>query len=305
MSDVRDVLIVGGGPAGLSAALWLARYNRRVLVIDSDQPRNDPAWGVHGYPGIVDPSPDELRERIHDQAINAGAEYEASEVRTITGEKNEFVAGFTDGRELHARRVILAYGLRDHIPRVDGITELYGRSVFHCPDCDGPTIQDHDIGVLGASRDSANLALYLLHWAADVVLLTNGAGDDVPGSARAVLDAQGIRVIDAPVRRAVAAEGRLERVEFADAPALPLHALFFHLGSEPCCDIGEVLGCDRDDDGYISVDRGQETSVPGIHAVGDITGHPHLAIVAAAEGVRAALAIHRSLLPADRLLRSD
>jgi thioredoxin reductase len=304
MSDRWDVLVVGGGPAGLSAALWLARYRRRVCVLDSGQPRNEPAWGVHGYPGLVDPSPDELRERIHDQAINAGAAYEACEVVRIAGEKNDFAAELGDGRRLEARRVVLAYGLRDHIPAVEGVRELYGVSVFHCPDCDGPTVQGHVVGVLGRSLHAANLALYVRHWADEVVLLTNGASARVPGAALGTLAEAGVRLVETRVVCAVAGGGRLDYVELDGAPPIKLHALFFHLGSEPRCAVGHALGCERDEDGYIAVDRGQETSVPGVHAIGDITGPPHLAIMAAAEGVRAALAIHRSLLPADRLLRA-
>jgi thioredoxin reductase len=299
-----DVVIIGGGPAGLSAALWLARYRRRVRVLDSGRPRNEPAWGVHGYPGLVDPSPTELRERIHDQAINAGAELAACEAVDVTGEKDDFLVRIADGRPLGARRIVLAYGLRDHLPAVPGIAELYGTSVFHCPDCDGPTVQQHAVGVLGCDRDAAMLALYLVHWTPRVWLLTNGRPAELTAAARAALAENGIAIVAEPIRRARADDGRLVAMELDGAAPFPLDALFFHLGAEPCCDIAERLGCAHDEDGYLSVDRGQETTVPGVHAAGDITGPPHLASVAAAEGVRAALAIHRSLLPENRLLRN-
>jgi thioredoxin reductase len=305
MTGVFDVLVIGGGPAGLSAALWLARYRRRVRVLDSGQPRNAPAWGVHGYPGLVDPSPSELRDRIHDQAINAGAEHEVAEAIGVAGERDRFEVRLGDDRTLRARRIVLAYGLRDYIPAILGVHELYGVSVFHCPDCDGPMLQGgQSVGVIGADRHAARLALYLVHWTPHVTLLANGEEVGLDGAAKQVVGANGINVVEARIVKAVAEDGRLNHVELETAPPLPLDVLFFHLGSEPRCDIAEQLGCERDDEGYLRVDRGQETPVAGVHAVGDITGHPHLAITAAAEGVHAALAIHRSLLPADRRLQA-
>jgi thioredoxin reductase len=300
-----DVIIVGGGPAGLSAALWLARYRRRIRVLDSDEPRNEPAWGVHGYPGLVDPSPTELRERIHQQAINAGAEYEACEAVALRGSKNEFLVQVANGTEYRARRVIIAYGLRDTLPDITGAEELYGISLFHCADCDGPTIQDQDVGVVGWDRHAATLALYLLTWTSSVSLLFNGKPSDLSAEALDTLRDNGIAVHkERADRLRTDDDGRLCNIELEAGRVLPAQALFFHLGSQPRCDLAEQVGCARDDDGYLSVDRGQETTVPGLYAAGDITGHPHLASVAAAEGVRAALTIHRSLLPAERKLSS-
>jgi thioredoxin reductase len=263
-----DAVIIGGGPAGLTAALWLARYRRSVLVLDSGEPRNEPAWGVHGFPGIVDPSPTELRQRIQEQAINAGAEYLSCSAMSVRGAKNEFAVHVAGGGEYRSRRVLMAYGLRDTLPDIPGAADLYGTSLFHCPDCDGPTVQDHHVSVLGQDRQAASLALYLLNWTDRVTLLANGGELDLPKETLDTLGEYGV-------------------------------ALFFHLGSEPRSDIGEQLSCEREDDGYLRVDRGGETSVPGVYAAGDITGHPHLASVAAADGVRAALAIHRSMLPAE------
>jgi thioredoxin reductase len=298
--EAYDVVIVGGGPAGLSAALWLARYRRPIRVLDSGAPRNEPAWGVHGYPGLVDPSPTELRDRIHQQAINAGAEYEACEATSLQGEKDDFRIRVGNDIEYRARRVLIAYGLRDTLPAIDGARELYGTSLFHCADCDGPTVQDQQVTVVGWDRHAATLALYLLNWTSHVTLLANGRPVELSADARATLDRNGIAIRTERARRLVCADGRLCRVEFEAGGDLEAQSLFFHLGSEPRCDLGVQIGCERDEDGYLAVDRGQETSVPGVYAAGDITGYPHLASVAAAEGVRAALTVHRSLLPEDR-----
>lgn len=301
MNDVLDVVVIGGGPAGLSAALWLARYRRSVRVLDSGHPRNAPAWGVHGYPGLVDPSPAELRERIHEQAVNAGAEHEPCEAVAVSGRRDLFRVRLSDDRMMEARRIVLAYGLRDYLPAIIGVHELYGTSVFHCPDCDGPTLQGGQrVGVIGAGQHAANLALYLLHWTPAVLLLAHGEDSELGDDARRTLAANGIDIVAPRIVRAVGEADRLRHIELEHDSPLELDALFFHLGSEPRCDIAEQVGCERDGDGYLRVDRGQETSVAGVHAAGDITGYPHLAVTAAADGVRAALAIHRSLLPADR-----
>lgn len=293
------MVIAGGGMAGLSAALWLARYRRRVRVCDAGPARNEPAWAVHGYPGLPDPSPGELHDTLLEQALAAGAQHAADEIVAVRGAADDFTLDTSSG-PLHARRVVLAYGLRDYLPDLPGLRELYGTSVFHCPDCDGPSVTGRRVGVLGADRDAARLALYLLVWANDIVLLTRGERLRLPRGGRTVLADHGIDIVTDPVARAIGAEGRITRLELRDGATLPLDALFFHLGSEPRCDLAGQLGCRTDRAGYLRVDSGQQTSVRGVHAAGDITGHPHLAVVAAAEGVRAALSIHRSLLPGER-----
>ena len=301
-TEPRDVIIVGGGPAGLSAAMWLGRYQRRVLLFDAGEPRNEPAWAVHGYPGIVDPSPLELRRRLQQQALGEGVETRAGEVVRIDGGKDEFTAHTAGGDSHPARRVILAYGLRDYLPEIEGLDELYGTSVFHCPDCDGPSFADTHIGVIGWNRYGAKLALYLRHWTPRITLLTNGRDLDIGDDDARVMTSSGITVVTERVSRVEGHGGNLTQAEFDGRDPLRLDAVFFHLGSEPRCELAEQLRCDLDEDGYVIVDKGQETSNPGVHAIGDITGHPHLASIAAAEGVRAALAVHRSLLPDQRNL---
>jgi thioredoxin reductase len=297
-----DAVIVGGGPAGLSAALWLGRYRRSAIVYDTDEPRNEPAWAVHGYPGLQDPLPEELRRRLEQQAQGAGARLRTAAIARIEGVKDEFTVYPRHGTPVAARRIVLAYGLRDYLPDIDGIRELYGTSVFHCPDCDGPAVADSRIGVLGWDRAGAGVALYLRHWSEDITLLPHDRPLELAEGERRTVEAAGIAIRQGRVLRLVGHGGNLTQAELEDGDALRLDAIFFDLGSEPRCELAEQLHCELDDDGYILVDRGQETSRPGVHAAGDITGPPHLASIAAAEGVRAALAIHRSLLPDSRRL---
>lgn len=297
-----DAVVVGGGPAGLSCGLWLARYRRNVCIFDTAEPRNEDAWAVHGFPGILDPTPTELRGRIRHQARSAGAALALDAVQEITGEKNAFEITTNAGDTHQARRIVLAYGLRDYIPDVPGIRSLYGTAVFHCADCDGPEAAGRSVAVIGHDRSAATLALLLRYWSDRVTLLPHDHELELDGEQRETLAAEGVGVRTGRVIRLNATDGVLRSVELEDGDALPAERIFFHLGSEPRCNLAEQLGCKQDEAGYIEVDRGQESSTAGVYAVGDITGPPHLASVAATDGVRAALSLHRSLLPPSRQL---
>lgn len=296
--DIWDAVIVGGGPAGLSAALWLARYRRRTLVVDDGRPRNEAAWAVHGYPGLPDPRPDELRSRLEEQATTAGAVLDHCRVERVTGSKDEFALEAGAAQQPRARRIILAYGRRDRLPTLPGLRDFYGTSIFHCPDCDGPSVSGSDVTVLGHDRPAASLALYLLTWARRTTLITNGREADLAPEPRRVLEAEGINIRTERVAALEGEGGQLSGLALEGGGVLPTQALFFHWGTAPASTLAQRSGCECDEGGDIEVDpRTMATSVPGIHAAGDIVGHPHLAITAAAQGVRAALAVHRSLLP--------
>lgn len=298
MSDSQwDAVVIGGGPAGLSGALWLGRYRRRVLVMDDDRPRNEAAGAVHGFPGIPDPDPEVLRRRIREQAMEAGAEFQPRRVERIRGTKGAFTVWDDAGNSLKARRILLAYGRQDRVPEIKGLRELYGDSVFHCPDCDGPSVEGATVGVLGHDRDAAVLALYLLTWADRTLLLTNGLQPKLDEKARDTLQRYGVAVESGPVLSLEGEGGRLRRAVLEEGE-LEIDALFFHWGSEPTSSLGPATGCEHGKSGRIVVDSSSlESSIGGIHAAGDIVGRPYLAVTAVADGVRAALAIHRSLLP--------
>lgn len=297
MTRVWDAVVIGAGPAGLSAALWLGRYRRRTLVMDDQRPRNEAAWAVHGYPGLRDLRPAALRHRLDEQARAAGAIIERCRAVDVSGERGGFTVRHADGDVTRARRLLLAYGRTDRVPDIPGIEPLLGSSAFHCPDCDGPSVVDLRVGVLGHDLEAAELALFLLTWTADIRLLTHGRAPDLDESVRRVLREHHIAVETTPIRRAVGDAGRLRRLETAEGD-IHLDALFFHWGSEPSATLAGTVACDCRSSGDILVDGTTlETSVPGVYAAGDIIGRPYLAISAAAEGVRAALAMHRSLLP--------
>jgi thioredoxin reductase len=232
-----------------------------------------------------------------EQAESAGAERESCEVIAIDGEKNSFNVHLQGGLHYRARRIVLAYGRVDIMPSIAGLEPLYGISVFHCPDCDGPSMIGQRVGVLGCNRAAGILALYLLTWARSVTMLTNGGEPQLQESALATLAENAVSINTKSIAQLCADAGRLSAVEFKDGDAVPLDGFFFSIGSHPASDLAGQLGCKRDEDGNVTVDHSHETSTPGVYAAGDLDGGPYLAVVAAAEGVKTGLTVHKSLLP--------
>jgi thioredoxin reductase len=298
-----DVIVVGGGPAGLAAGLWLARYRRKVRVFDAEDPRNAETWAVHGYLGIQDPPPAELRKVARLQAIDAGAEYEPVVVTEITGEQDDFTVTVEDGRTFGARRILIATGLRDILPEIPRFHDFYGTSIWHCPDCDGPGIADKKVGVIGWGRSIAAYCMYMLTWTENLTILTHGHPPDMQENAQAALDRWNIPVREDVIECLEGEGGQIQRVVYHGGETEEFDALFFHIASGPGSSFPADLGCEADLDGILEVDKEHQTTVPGVYAAGDIIPGSRLALRAAAEGARAAVGIHKSLIPDDRRLK--
>ena len=301
MPDSYDVTIVGGGPAGLTAALFLARYLHSVVVVDSRDPRNWEARGINGYLGLHGITPPELRERGRAEAARYGAQLVDGCVSTVRREtEDRFVTTLEGGRTLTSLRLMLAIGIKDVWPQVPGLDQCYGQTVHHCPDCDGHEAKEKRTVVIASGRSAAGMALSLTAWTRNITICTNGKPDAIEPRARAKLDALKIPVVERRLVRLEADGSNVRALVLDDGTAVECERVFFAIGHYPADDLGVQLGCDRDDEGLIVVDDKYRTSVRNVFAAGDITPGPHLAIAAAGGGAVAALAMHASLVPDER-----
>ena len=303
-SQFYDVAIIGGGPAGLSAADWLARYRHRVILIDSGDPRNWETRGVTGFLGSPGVRPVELRGRGREEARAHGVDLvDALCERVVCQDEEHFQLLLGDGRAVDARRVLLAIGLKDVWPDVPGLERIYGANAHVCPDCDGWQCAGRKVVVMGKGRKAAGVALDLTTWTDQIIICTNGAPADLDlPEYMEKLDALNIPVLESPITCLRHEGERLQSVEFQDGLQLDVDKIFFAIGQYPADDLGAQLGCERDSGGHIIVDDHHHTSVRNCYAAGDIVPGPQLAIAAASDGAIAALAIHKSLVPDGRKL---
>ena len=289
-----DAIIIGGGPAGLSAALVLGRCRRRVLLCDSGHYRNSASAGVHSFFTRDGTPPTEMLGIGRKQLEQYGIELRDCEVTNACFHDDGFLLTLADGTELVSRKLLLATGVKDRLPDLPGIQDLYGKSVHHCPYCDAWEWRDRPLAVYGRKRHGFALALALLNWSKDIVLVTNGH------SGLTVKQKSELARLDIPVRtglieRLEGADGRLARVLFQGGEALEREALFFSTGQEQCCDLTAKLGCVFTHKGAVRTDLKGDTNVPGLYVAGDAARNVQFVIVAAAEGAKAGVAINGAL----------
>ena len=295
-----DVVIVGGGPAGLSAALILGRCRRRVLLCDAGNPRNYAAREMHGFLGRDATDPAELRRDGRRQLER----YETVELREIAvtdakAADGGFAVALEGGERVRCRRLLLATGVRDELPHVPGFDDHYGVSAHHCPYCDGWEWRDKRLAVYGQGEAGKEFALEFLGWSRDVVLFTDGA-TDLSDEGRAELTRNGVGVEETAVAAFDGKDGRLQAVRLADGRSIARDALFFYTSSKQTCQIASGLGC-KFDNGLVATGGYEQTHIPGLFVAGDASRHAGLAIVAAAEGARAAFAINTEFLKEERM----
>ncbi len=299
-----DVGIVGGGPAGLSAAVWSARYLHSVVLVDSGDPRNWQTLGVHGYLGAEGICPAEMRQRGRETCRQYNVDLiDEIVLRAERRDDDDFLLCLQGGRRARARRLLLAIGIRDVWPDIPGLAHVYGSDAHVCPDCDGYSTRGKKVVVIGHGRRAVGLALNLTTWTSDIIICTNGRPADIDDPEYCQkLDALNIPVLTERVT-SVREDGQgIHCLMLEGGMQLDTDKIFFTIAQYPADDLGVQLGCERDEEGNVIVDRHGQTSVTNVFAAGDITPGPQLAIVAAAGGAIAALAIHKSLVPEERKL---
>ncbi|MFC8191045.1 NAD(P)/FAD-dependent oxidoreductase [Cellulomonas sp. NPDC057328] len=301
-----DVVVVGGGAAGLSGALALARARRRVLVVDAGTPRNAPAGHVHNVLGHEGTPPADLLAAGRREVEGYGGEVVDGRVAALGGAEGDFGVDLTDGRSARARRLLVATGLTDELPALPGVAELWGRSVLHCPYCHGWEVRDRAVGVLGPGPQGPVLALLWRQWSDDVVLLTHTGPAPAPEQ-RELLAARGVRVVEGEVAALDVADGALSGVRLASGEVVAREALVVAprfranaellagLGVEPVEQVvhGAVRGT------RVPADATGRTDVPGVWVAGNAGDVTAQVMAAAAHGMAAATAINVDLVLAD------
>jgi thioredoxin reductase len=294
-----DCIIVGAGPAGLSAALMLGRCRRRVLVCEAGEPRNARSKGLHNYLTREGTAPLEFLRLARKEAEEYPTiEFLPAEVKDARRTSGGFNVVLADGTELKARKLLLATGVVDDLPDIDGLWPLYGTSVHHCPYCDGWEWRDQPIAIYGRGEEGLGLALELTAWSDDLVLCTDGP-HGLTSTQLEQLERVGIEVREDEVVRLEGQRGWLSRIIFAEGQPLPRRALFLSCPQHQRSDLALKLGCHFTEKGAVKTGSCEATDLPGLYVAGDASKDAQFVIVAAAEGAEAGMAINRALLKDD------
>jgi thioredoxin reductase len=293
--DAYDVVVVGGGAAGLSAALVLGRARRRVAVIDAGAPRNAPAAHMHGFLSRDGMPPADLLAQGRDEVTGYGVELVNGQVLGI---EPGFVVRVAGGRTVTPPRILMATGVGDELPDVPGVRQRWGKDLLHCPYCHGWEVRDQPLGVLGALPGSAQYALLVRQWSGDVIFFAHTY--HLMPAERRQLEARRIRVVCGQVARLVVRDDRLTGVELTDGRVVARTAVFVRPGNRPHDDgLLAGLGCERDEAGFPLVDGTGLTSVPGVWAAGNVADPRAQVITSAGAGSAAAIAINADLVHED------
>lgn len=298
MSDpTYDAIIVGGGPAGLSAALTLGRIDYRALVCDDNKPRNYPSEHMNNFPSQDGLHPQKWRElaRKDLQKYSSIESYNGA-VTGIKRASTGFAADLASGETVTARYVILAYGVKDRLLPIPGFQELWGKSIFHCPFCHGYEIKDQSIGFIMKSTMGLHTLHLLAHLAKDITVMTDGDLELNPDHLK-TLERFNIALIRTPIERLQHHNDKLQSVDFQDGAKLGLNYLFY-ASAPPLImksQIGTELGCQKSELGFYQVNEFGETTVPGVFACGDNSSLAHSVLLACASGTKSAMSVIANL----------
>lgn len=290
-----DVIIIGGGAAGLSAGLILGRFRRSVMICDNRQPRNAKSTGVHGFLSRDGILPQELLHIAREQLTpHSTVQFSSQTVVDIVQADSHFLVHFQDGTSAPTKKILFATGVKDILPPIDGIAELWGQAVFHCPYCHGWEVRDRALAVVANGANAIHITKLLRALNNDIVICTNGASD-IDASDRRQLDHLGINVIQTPILRLERQDTKLDGIVFTDGSFLAREALFIRPPQQQHSTLPAKLGCAMTEQGYIAVNELGKTSLDGVFAAGDMTSPAQQVIHAASRGAMAAAGINSEL----------
>ncbi|WP_372007148.1 NAD(P)/FAD-dependent oxidoreductase [Paenibacillus chitinolyticus] len=290
-----DVAIIGGGPAGLSAGLMLGRARKQTIVIDEGRPRNGVTREAHGFLTRDGISPSEFRRIAQEQLrVYPSVSQAEDTVVSISGEDGSFLLETATGMKIASKKLLFAAGMKDHKLEIPGLAEVYGKSAFVCPYCDGWELRDEPLVVISRGAALLHFAPLLSGWTKRFVVCTNGP-DELSEAEHDELRDHGIPLFDTPIRAILSSEGMVNHVVLEDGIEIPCTGIFFKSELVPGTDLPQSLGCRTSDTGVIEIDEFGKSSVPGVYAAGDASSLMHQSIAAAASGAVAGAAINGEL----------
>lgn len=293
--EIQDCIIVGGGPAGLNAAVVLGRCRRKVLLFDTATHRNRYSHGMHNYLTRDDILPPDFLDIAHEEIKKYGVK--SLKRKVVNARKNNdgvFIAKDEEGKLYYAKKMLIATGLWDNVPDIPGFRELYGKSVFHCPYCDGWEVRDKALGVYARNKNGFELALALKGWSDNVTYYADGRNKLKPTEVE-TLALNNITIVSYPVDRLEGEGEKLKRIVFKSGESRECDALFFVNGFEQQCNLAETFGCNMTKKGVVLTNRYQQTNIDGLYVAGDAAKDMHFVVVAAAEGAKAGVLINKEL----------
>ncbi len=293
--NLFDVIIIGGGPAGLNAAVVLGRCNRKVLLFDYGKQRNRYSHGMHNFLTRDDISPAEfLKISLNELKKYSVKKLHAEIIHAKKNSEEIFVVKDYKSNIYYSKKLILATGLADILPGIKGAKQLYGTSMFHCPYCDGWENNNKITGVYSQSKSGIDLALTLTSWSKKITLYTDGK-KYVNKKDAELLVKKNIAFINNPIASFESTDGQIKNIVFKNGKKSACEAIFFSNGYDVQCHLVESLGCKTNKKKIAVTNKLQQTNVPGLYVAGDISKDIHFVVVAAAEGAKAAVYINKEL----------
>ena len=294
-----DVVVVGGGPAGLSAGLVLGRSRRRVLICDTGKPRNAVAHASHSFFTRDGIEPAQLLQIGRDQLRPyESVQFRSVEVIDVKAQPHHFEVMFKDGERVTARKLLLTTGVIDELPDIEGFRAFWGSSIFHCPYCHGWEVRDQPLALYGNGQIGFHLTTLLRGWSNDLVLCTDGPAE-LDEAERKLFSKYNIPIREERIMRVEGQKGQLERIVFTDGSSLARKAIFFRPNQRQHSDLPQKLGCEIDSNGLVKVDELGQTSVANVYAAGDMSRRMQQIVQAVSSGAMAASAINNALLAED------
>jgi thioredoxin reductase len=295
MENSAEVIIVGGGPAGMSCALVLGRCGRKVLLFDTGNQRNKSSHSMHAFISRDGEDPVAFLRKTKGELKKYGIRSYQQEIISVERSPDGFHLRSAEGNFFFSKKLVLATGLADELPRIAGIEQFYGKSVFHCPYCDGWEARNKKWIVYAIKKQVAvEACLRFRDWTKDITLLSAG----IPGFGKKeeeILTRNGIKCINKLPKKLIGKNGRLKKILFEQGEMIDADFLFFSTAPKQQSNLALQLGCDCTNTGAIHFNRKQQTNIPGLYAAGDVVRDMHLVIIAAAEGAKAAVAINTEL----------